>query len=170
MLRITEVEAYPAGDAANHCRAGRTARNAPMWGPGGHAYVYLCYGVHWMFNVVSGPEGSGEGVLIRGAEVLRGHEVVRTRRGHLGPGSLAGPGKVGQALGADGSWSGTSVRSGARVRLRRAVPPDHVLVGPRVGIGSAGPVAVAAPLRFADGSSDQVSARSSLTTFTPRSS
>ena len=57
-LRITEVEAYRSpGDSANHARSGRTARNAPMWGPPGRAYIYLCYGVHQMLNLVTGCDG-----------------------------------------------------------------------------------------------------------------
>jgi DNA-3-methyladenine glycosylase len=59
-LRITEVEAYRyPDDSANHCRRGLTARNAPMWGPPGHAYVYLCYGLHQMLNLVTNRDGEG---------------------------------------------------------------------------------------------------------------
>src|SRR6476646_9919401 len=66
VLRITEVEAYRhPNDSASHCRMGRTARNAPMWGPPGHAYVYLCYGIHCLLNLVTGQEGEGAAVLIR---------------------------------------------------------------------------------------------------------
>jgi DNA-3-methyladenine glycosylase len=70
-LRITEVEAYRhGGDTANHCRFGRTARNAPMWGPPGHAYVYLCYGIHQMLNLVTDEDGRGAAVLVRAAELV----------------------------------------------------------------------------------------------------
>ncbi|MBK9797229.1 MAG: DNA-3-methyladenine glycosylase [Holophagaceae bacterium] len=81
ILRITEVEAYGGPeDSASHARHGRTARNAPMWGPPGRAYLYFCYGMHWMLNVVTGPEGEASAVLIRGAEVLAGLEMALGRR------------------------------------------------------------------------------------------
>src|SRR5688572_26549600 len=73
VLRITEVEAYRhPDDSASHCRMGRTPRNAPMWGPPGHAYVYLCYGIHSMLNFVTDREGEGAAVLIRSCEPVRG--------------------------------------------------------------------------------------------------
>ena len=69
VLRITEVEAYlGSGDSASHARHGRTARNAPMWEAGGLAYVYLCYGIHWMLNVGAEEEGRGSAILIRACE------------------------------------------------------------------------------------------------------
>ena len=80
-LRITEVEAYGGSeDSASHCRSGKTLRNAPMWGMGGHCYVYLCYGVHQMLNVVTGHIGAGSAVLIRSCEVLDGFQKVMERR------------------------------------------------------------------------------------------
>jgi DNA-3-methyladenine glycosylase len=98
-LRITETEAYRhPDDSANHCRAGRTRRNWAMWGPPGHAYVYVCYGLHAMLNLVTGRDGEGAAVLIRAAEVVAGLELVQARRGTatLDPAALlAGPGKVG---------------------------------------------------------------------------
>src|SRR3954466_13526768 len=101
VLRISEVEAYRhPGDSASHSRMGRTARNAPMWGPAGHAYVYLCYGIHQMLNLVTGAVGEAQAVLIRAAEPVRGLDVIRARRGGKdGPVLLTGPGKVAQALG-----------------------------------------------------------------------
>lgn len=161
VLRITEVEAYPwPGDTANHCRAGRTARNAPMWGPPGHAYVYLCYGLHQMLNVVVQEAGQGAAVLIRGAEIVDGEGIVRTRRG--GRVDLAGPGKVGAALGLDGTWSGHDLLSPGGLELRTGRPPRSVLAGPRVGIDFADEVHRLAPWRFADGDSRQVSHRAGL--------
>src|SRR5512139_2406652 len=101
VLRITEVEAYRhPDDSANHCRMGRTPRNAPMWGPPGHAYVYLCYGMHSMLNLVAGAEGEGAAVLVRACEPLRGLSRIAERRGgRSGKTLLDGPGKVGAALG-----------------------------------------------------------------------
>jgi DNA-3-methyladenine glycosylase len=81
VLRISEVEAYRwPDDTASHCRMGRTARNAPMWGPPGHAYVYLCYGMHHMLNVVTNREDEGAAVLIRACEPIEGVQTVITRR------------------------------------------------------------------------------------------
>lgn len=66
---ITETEAYRGEeDQACHARHGRTARTAIMYGPGGHAYIYLCYGLHWLFNIVTGPENMPQAVLIRALE------------------------------------------------------------------------------------------------------
>jgi DNA-3-methyladenine glycosylase len=142
---------------------GRTERNAPMWGPPGRAYVYLCYGIHQMLNVVTGPDGEGAAVLIRGAEVLAGHETVAERRGgRTGAGSLAGPGKVGAALGLDTSWSHHDLLAPGGLELRRGAPVDEVLSGPRVGIGYASAEHQAAPWRLAVADSDQVSHRRSL--------
>ncbi len=107
-LRITEVEAYPAGDTASHCRAGKTARNAPMWGPPGRAYMYLCYGIHQMLNIVTDVEGVGSAVLVRAAEIVAGEAEVVARRGWtkaVGPALLAGPGRVAQALALDASFN-----------------------------------------------------------------
>lgn len=105
-LRITEVEAYRhPDDSASHCRAGLTARNAFMWGPPGRAYVYLCYGMHQMLNLVTNRDGEGAAVLIRSCEPIAGHRTIRRRRGGKdGPVLLTGPGKVGQALGLDSPW------------------------------------------------------------------
>ena len=99
VLRITEVEAYRPDDSASHCRMGKTARNAPMWGPPGHAYVYLCYGMHHMLNIVTNRDGEGAAVLIRACEPVRGLPLIEERRGACaGPALLTGPGKVGAAL------------------------------------------------------------------------
>src|SRR5690606_14899712 len=80
VLRVTEVEAYRVGDTASHCRAGKTARNAPMWGPPGRAYIYLCYGLHQMLNLVTDEDGVGAAVLVRAAELVSGEATVLERR------------------------------------------------------------------------------------------
>lgn len=164
VLRITETEAYRGPwDTASHCRMGRTARNAPMWGPAGRAYVYVCYGIHQMLNVVTGPEGTGAAVLIRAAEVVSGHEVVKARRGgRTGPSSLAGPGKLGAALALDTGWSGHELCTPGGLELRRGWPVAAVAAGPRVGISYAKPEHRDAPWRLADANSRWVSHRRTL--------
>ncbi|MEX1365884.1 MAG: DNA-3-methyladenine glycosylase [Nannocystaceae bacterium] len=158
VLRITEVEAYRwPGDTACHARSGRTARNAPLWGPPGRAYVYLCYGIHNMLNVVTGRDGQAQAVLIRACEVVEGHEeVIRRRGGVHGPASLAGPGKVGQALALDTGWSHHPLFRAGELMLRRGEPPASIVVGPRVGIDYAEPAHRRLPWRFADADSAAV--------------
>ncbi|MGM0578797.1 MAG: DNA-3-methyladenine glycosylase [Myxococcota bacterium] len=164
LLRITEVEAYRSpDDTANHCRAGRTARNAPMWGPPGHAYVYICYGIHAMLNLVTGREGDGEAVLIRSCEPVGGLDLVRSRRGGKdGPALLDGPGKVGAALALDTSWSHHPLFEAGGLEVLAGPPPEGVLAGPRVGIAYADPEHVAAPWRLAAAGTRWVSQRKHL--------
>ncbi len=159
-LRITEVEAYRGPwDTACHARAGRTARNAAMWGPGGHAYVYLCYGLHQMLNLVTGEPGFGAAVLIRACEPVAGLETVRARRGaRSGPVLLTGPGKVGAALALDTGWSGHALFEAGGLELRGGEAPEQVLAGPRVGIDYAEPEHRDAPWRLAAGGTRWVSA------------
>jgi len=163
-LRITEVEAYCwPDDTASHCRFGRTGRNAPMWGPAGHAYVYLCYGLHQMLNVVTNAEGQGAAVLIRACEPVAGLATIRRRRGGKeGPVLLTGPGKVGAALGLDTSWSGHPLFERGGLEVREGEPPAEVLAGPRVGVDYADPVHRDAPWRFAVAGSRWVSRPSGL--------
>ena len=158
-LRITEVEAYGGPeDSASHARHGRTARNTPMWGPPERAYLYLCYGMHWMLNVVTGPDGEASAVLIRGAEVVAGLDTVLARRSatKAAPLLCAGPGKVAQALGLDRTFDGHDLLSPGGLELRRGTPPACILAGPRLGIGFATPEDQARPWRFADGGSSAV--------------
>lgn len=77
VLQITEVEAYRPNDSACHGRFGITARTAPVFGPGGHAYVYLCYGLHTMLNIVADKEGVGAAVLIRSCAPINGRSGIR---------------------------------------------------------------------------------------------
>ncbi len=147
-LRITEVEAYGGPeDSASHCRHGRTARNAPMWAAGGCAYVFRCYGLHHLLNLVTGPEGQGAAVLIRSAEVVAGQDLVRARR--RGSLDLRGPGKVAEALGLDLAFNHHRLFEPGGLELRGSLPAQPVLAGPRVGIAYARPEDQTAPLRFA---------------------
>lgn len=158
-LRITEVEAYRyPDDTANHCRAGLTARNAPMWGPPGRAYVYLCYGLHQMLNLVTNRNGEGAAVLIRSCEPMAGHETIALRRGGKeGPALLTGPGKVGQALGLDTSFSGHALYRRGGLEVRRGSSVADVAVGSRIGIGYAEPEHQHAEWRLAVAGSPWVS-------------
>jgi len=164
VLRITEAEAYRwPDDSACHARHGRTARNAPLWGPPGTTYVYLCYGVHQMLNLVTGPEGEAAAVLVRACEPVRGLAAVRRRRGGRdGPVLLTGPGKVGAALALDSGWSGHRLYRAGGLELRRGARVEEVLAGPRVGVDYARPADRAAPWRFAVAGTPWVSRRRSL--------
>ena len=162
-LRITEVEAYrwrpEQPDTANHCYKGRTARNAPMWGPPGHAYVYLCYGLHWMLNVVTDAEDEGAAVLIRSAEVASGADIVAARRKG---GDLVGPGKVGAALALDKSLNHHALFVPGGLELHDAHVRPPRLVGPRIGVDYAAPADREAPWRVADATSRSVARRKAL--------
>ncbi|HHS96728.1 MAG TPA: DNA-3-methyladenine glycosylase, partial [Chloroflexi bacterium] len=107
--RIVEVEAYIGeDDRASHARFGPTERNAAMYGPPGHAYVYLIYGVHHCLNLVTGPEGFPAAVLIRALEPLEGVEQMRGLRGGR-PDLTNGPGRLCQALGIDLRFDGADL-------------------------------------------------------------
>jgi DNA-3-methyladenine glycosylase len=164
VLRITEVEAYRhPGDSASHCRMGKTARNAPMWGPPGHAYVYLCYGMHCMLNLVTNRAGEGAAVLIRACEPVAGLRVIGQRRGgQQGPQSLAGPGKVAAALQLDRSFSGEPVFRSGRLAVREGEAPSAIVRGPRIGIAYASVEHRRAPWRLAIGGNPWVSQRKAL--------
>ena len=135
---LTEVEAYlGAHDLACHGRTGPTRRNATMFGPAGRWYVYLCYGMHWMLNVVTGEEGEPAAVLVRGA------------------GTLSGPGRLTRGLGLDGAFDGRPAAPAAGLWIEEPpegafpwpVPPRWYRRTPRIGVDYAGAWA-AKPLRF----------------------
>ena len=140
---ITEVEAYQGvEDQACHARAGKTARNAVMFGGPGKAYVYFTYGMHWMLNLVCEAEGLPAAVLIRAIRPLEGLGAMRTLRPTLAdkPGWLNGPAKLTQALAISREQNGVDVCSedgGLWVEKGISVPADEVETTPRIGIGYA---------------------------------
>ncbi|KAL1204742.1 DNA-3-methyladenine glycosylase [Cardamine amara subsp. amara] len=161
VLRITEVEAYRPNDSACHGRFGITPRTAPVFGPGGHAYVYLCYGLHMMLNIVADKQGVGAAVLIRSCSPVTGLETIQERRGLKTdkPVLLNGPGKVGQALGLSTEWSHHPLYSpGGLELLDGGEDVEKVMVGPRVGIDYALPQHVNALWRFAIADTPWISA------------
>ena len=135
-VRLTEVEAYDgASDPASHAYRGRTARNAVMFGPPGHLYVYFSYGMHWAANLICGPDGLASGVLLRSGEVVEGIEVARGRRGRSSDRDLArGPGRLTQALGITAEQKGAYLFDGGPLRLEPGSPPETIATGPRVGV------------------------------------
>jgi len=143
--RIVETEAYFETDPASHTFGGPTERNRAMFGPPGHAYIYLSYGIHWCLNVTAGPPGYGAGVLVRALEPLEGIDIMREIRGRPDRELTSGPGRLTQALGIDGSLYGHDLRlPPLTVTGGGSVPPALVTAGPRVGISRA----VEVPLRF----------------------
>ncbi|XP_010534365.1 PREDICTED: DNA-3-methyladenine glycosylase [Tarenaya hassleriana] len=160
VLRITEVEAYRTNDSACHGRFGVTTRTAPIFGPGGHAYVYLCYGLHMMLNIVADKEGVGAAVLIRACSPVNGLETIQGRRGQKTdkPVLLTGPGKVGQALGLSPDWSHHPLYTPGGLEICDGPEVEKIMVGPRVGIDYALPEHVNALWRFAVAGSPWISA------------
>lgn len=142
--RIVETEAYDREDPASHSFCGPTARNAVMFGPPGHAYVYRSYGLHWCLNLVCREAGHGAAVLIRAIEPLAGLDLMRERRGLDDVRLLcAGPGRVGQALGVTREHNGLAIAA-PHFTLQPAGGPVQVICGARIGITKA----VDQPWRF----------------------
>jgi DNA-3-methyladenine glycosylase len=141
---IVETEAYDASEPASHTYRGPTPRNAIMFGPPGHAYVYLSYGMHWCLNFVCREQTHGAGVLIRALAPTHGVDRMRERRG-LHPERLlcAGPGRLGQALGITPGHGGMALNQ-PPFEVLAAGNPLAVVCGPRIGISKA----VDLPWRF----------------------
>ncbi|HET7359331.1 MAG TPA: DNA-3-methyladenine glycosylase [Rhodanobacteraceae bacterium] len=141
--RIVETEAYcGAFDPAAHAFRGKTARNATMFGPPGHLYVYFTYGMHWCCNPVCGEEGEGVAVLLRALAPLDGLDAMRAAR----PACRAdrdlcrGPARLCQALGIDGAHDGIDLVTGAGgfvIADDGVAPPADPAVATRIGISRA---------------------------------
>jgi DNA-3-methyladenine glycosylase len=135
--RIVEVEAYAEDDPASHAFGGATARNASMFGPPGHLYVYRSYGIHWCANVVCERPGRGAGVLLRALEPTHGLDRMRARRRVADERLLcSGPGRLTQALGVTGADDGADL-SRPPFELVSPVTPAAVERTPRIGISRA---------------------------------
>jgi len=149
-VRITEIEAYLGPhdslypDPGSHTFRGQTPRNAPMFGPAGHLYVYFTYGMHHCANIVCGPDGVASGLLLRAGEIVAGHELARKRRPtSKSDNDLAsGPARLATALGLTTADSG---RDALAAPFRLELPANgpaaaaaEVSSGPRVGVAGAG--------------------------------
>ena len=162
-VALTEAEAYHGqADPASHAYRGRTPRNAVMFGPPGHAYVYFTYGMHFCVNLVCLPEGTASAVLLRAGRVVEGEDLARARRTAPGPGGrdlARGPARLCQALAITRAQDGADVCAPASpLRVRWPTPAEaaagragpaelaaaSISRGPRVGVSAAGDV----PWRF----------------------
>ena len=138
--RIVETEAYDESDAASHSYVGLTSRNRVMFGPGGFAYVYRSYGIHWCMNVTCGPQGYGAAVLLRALEPLEGLELMAQRRSVPAqrPRDLCrGPGRLTQALGITDQHYGLRLRDGPLWIARGPRRQMVVACSTRIGISKA---------------------------------
>jgi DNA-3-methyladenine glycosylase len=151
---ISEAEAYLGEDDLGcHAHAGKTRRNAVMYGPPGFAYVYFTYGMHWMLNAVTGAEDSPAAVLIRAIRPLVGQDWMAANRPHLvgKPHWLDGPAKLTQALAIDGTLNGIDLcnpDSGLFLSAGTAIARQHILTTPRIGLNSVPEPWKSIPWRF----------------------
>lgn len=156
---IVETEAYGDvdgqdmachGDRANHGRP--TPRTAVMFGPAGFAYVYFTYGMHWLFNIVTGQPGQAGAALLRALEPLDGLEEMQRRRNGRSPHQLAnGPAKLTQAMAIDQTLNGANLYAPDGVIWLEDAPPaapEAILSGPRIGLGKTPEPWLSMPWRF----------------------
>ena len=153
-MRITEVEAYAGeDDPGSHAFRGRTPRNAVMYGPAGHLYVYFTYGMHWCANLVCDRPGVATAVLLRAGEVVVGLDVARGRRltARVDRDLARGPARLATALSLGRADDGADIcagPSGVRLRAGTSAPPESIRTGPRVGVSGAGGDGERYPWRF----------------------
>lgn len=150
---IAETEAYCGEqDLACHAKAGRTPRTEVMYGPPGHAYVYFTYGMHWLFNTVTRPEGQPEAVLVRAIIPLEGLELIKARRGKVTRSVWTdGPAKLTQALGIGEQHNRldlTVPTAPVWIEPGLNIPDRFVTTGPRVGLNSVSEPWKSKPWRF----------------------
>lgn len=143
--RIVETEAYLQGDPACHASKGMTKRNQPMFGPAGHAYIYLIYGMHYCFNVVTQKEGIGEAVLIRALEPVEGIGLMKVRRGKKKITELcSGPAKLVQAMGIKKEYNGMPLTGELLFLSLANEVKTEIITTTRIGIKEGAEL----PLRF----------------------
>lgn len=157
-VRLTEVEAYGGAgeDPGSHAFRGPGRRNATMFGPPGHLYVYFTYGMHWCGNVVCGPEGEASGLLLRAGEIVEGVELARERRptARRDAELARGPARLALALGLTGADDGARIdltpdpHAPALSLTLPAAPATAFSTGPRTGVSGPGGDAEAFPWRF----------------------
>jgi DNA-3-methyladenine glycosylase len=135
---IIETEAYTQEDEASHSFRGLTDRNAPMFEEAGYIYMYFIYGMHWCLNIVSGPKGHGEAVLIRALKPTRGIELMKQyRKTELESRLTNGPGSLVQALALPTAYSGLPIEKTSLELLPPLNPIKNIHTSPRIGIRKA---------------------------------
>ena len=150
---ITEVEAYRGEeDLGCHARAGFTPRTRVMYGPGGHAYVYFTYGMHWMLNFVTEGEGFPAAVLIRAIVPVEGKEIIASRRSGRSPAEWTdGPAKLCQAMRIDQRMNNLDIcapEAELFVEMGQQIPDTGVTISPRVGLNNVPEPWKSVPWRF----------------------
>ena len=156
--RIVETEAYSGtNDKACHAHKGKTNRNAVMFENGGRAYIYLCYGIHHLFNIVTNRQGNADAVLIRALEPICGVDIMRrrTNKKETDKRLASGPGLVGKAMGFNVGLSGETLGDTIWVGKKKEELPEIVATS-RIGVDYAGDDAFL-PWRFYEANSDYVS-------------